>query len=116
MKRLFAYIIAILLFPQLISAVILVPRPIKPFSLSQTYIVPKDQKCKNLLAPNVWLSNRTQKQDGEWIAESLTRHVKQNTPATLNKKYCQQKPIPSSRDWFVRMCRNSDRYLCQVLH
>ena len=39
MKRIFAQLITILVFPQVISSVILVPRPQKPSTVSQTYVV-----------------------------------------------------------------------------
>ena len=116
MKRFFAHLIVLMLFPQVIFAVILVPRPIKPFSLSQTYIVPKDQYCKSYIAPNVWSSSNGGGQNVAWNIENLQHHEVRNTPDMLTKRYCQHKHLANVRNLSVRAAHCSNRNLCQALH
>ncbi len=79
MKRLLIYLTAIMLFPQLISAVILVHKPEQSFSVSQTCVVThKTCKKPSCTAPHIWVAYNAHKQTGSQV---LNRSLRRQKPA-----------------------------------
>jgi hypothetical protein len=116
MKRLFTYLLALILFPQVISAVILVKKPVKTFSLSHTYIVPINvHKSKSYYAPSVWSSHHSLKQEEKQIVEHLAQQVRFNTHDANERSLCQNKPQPSAKAIPASITNSTQRNLCQVL-
>lgn len=102
MKRLFAYIIATVLFSQVMFAVILVQKPAKGFSLSQTYIVPaRNCKNKSYFAPKLWLSQHCKKQNVDWTIERFSHPKRHNIPNRVNRIPSQRKLCQMSQQTFV---------------
>ena len=93
MKRLFVYLLVVMLYPQVISAVILVPKPTKHFTMSQTRIVPiQEHKDKSYYAPGVWTSHHSLKQEGERIIGFLEHQGKLQDPVMRNRNLAHHKP------------------------
>ena len=117
MKRFFAYIVTILLLPRVSSAVILIPKPTRCFSLSQTYIVAnKGHKSKSYYAPDVWLSYHGGRQEKKWSAVRRNHNVSGISREMLNRNLCEQKISQSGKGLSGRIIKNSNRKLSQVLH
>ncbi len=116
MKRLFTYIIAIALFPQVISAVNLVSRPQKSFSASQTCVITHNaHKSISCLAPNIWSAYNAHNHNGDWKIENVQQQSNQNKPEMLSKNFCQQKSATSMRHLFGNRISNlSQQRLAQV--
>ena len=116
MKRFFTYLLALVLFPQVMSAVILVKKPVKTFSLTHTYIVPINvHKSKSYYAPSVWYSHHSLKQEEKKIVEHLAQQVRHNTQEMNERSLCQNKPQPSAKAVPARISSSTSRNLCQVL-
>ena len=116
MKRFITYLIAIALFQQVISAVILVSKPQKTFSISQTYVITHNpHKCISCLAPNIWIAYNAHNHNGEWKIENVQHQNEQNKPEMLSKNFCQQKSTISMRHLFGgRMDHISQQRLAQA--
>lgn len=116
MKRFITYLIAIALFPQVISAVILVSKPQKTFSISQTYVITHNpHKCISCLAPNIWAAYNAHDHNGDWKVENVQHHNEQNKPEMLSKNFCQQKSATGMRQLFGgRIVPNSQQRLAQA--
>lgn len=109
MKRLFSYLIAIMLFPQVSSAVILVQKPQKTFSVSQTYVITHNtHKSVSCIAPNIWAAYNTHNQNNAHMM--LSRNV------GPQKHIDQQKYAGGSTKYLAggRMEQISNRRLAQV--
>lgn len=84
MKRLLTYLIAILIFPQVISAVILVHKPKETFSVSQTYVIPhKGNKGLSCAAPDIWKTYNRHKQSKS--TQMLARNTRLRMPVGNTK-------------------------------
>ena len=115
MKRLFAHLIALMLFPQVISAVILVPRPQKAFSVSQTYVV-SNRGHENMsdITSKVWLSRNNCRLNGKWHVGSLQYQERQNYSNISYKNLCQHKALPYEKHLNTKIDHSPYRRLCQV--
>lgn len=115
MKRLFAHLIALMLFPQVISAVILVPRPQKAFSVSQTYVVSdRGYEKINNITSNIWLSRNNYRLNGKWHVGSLQYQERHNNSNISEKHLCQDKTLSYGKHMIVRMGQSPYKRLCQV--
>lgn len=77
MKRLLTYLMAIMLFPQIVSAVILVNKPKKSFSLSQTCVVTHNRhKTPSCTAPYIWVAYNAHKQSKVQVLSRNVRALK----------------------------------------
>lgn len=86
MKRIFAQLITILLFPQVISAVILVPRPQKPPTVSQTHAI-SNRAHKNAHEKTYILPNQARHSSPEQKNSNLAKHHvgNRNLSSTTNQ-------------------------------
>lgn len=115
MKRTLVYFLALVLFPQVVSAVILAHKPEKNFPVQQdvtvTYITPaKVQKYTSHFAPHVFLSYNCCRQNAE-LGKNIP-HTRLGNTYMNNKKYCRQKPLPCNLS--ARADYSSYRKLCQA--
>jgi hypothetical protein len=115
MKRTFIYLIALLLFPQVVSAVILAHKPVRTFPVQQavavTYVTPaKVQKRTSHFAPHVFISYNCCRQNVE-LGKNIP-HVRLGNTYMHSKKYYRQKPLPCNLS--IRADYSSHRKLCQA--
>ena len=113
MKRIFAQLITILLFPQVISAVILVPRPQKPSTVSQTYVVSnriQNHTCES--APGIWYSHNDHNRD--WNTDNLPNQARHYSPEQICKHNNLPKHYAGNKDLSARINQGAHRRLCQV--
>ena len=105
-----------MLFPQIISAVILVSKPVRNFSVSQTYIAPtKEFKNRSYFAPKLWLSHHCKNQNVDWNTDRLSRSKRLRSHDMLNIYICQYKSLPAGKKTSGKLVQGSERRLSQVL-
>ena len=105
-----------MLFPQIISAVILVSKPVRNISMTQTYIAPaKEFKNRSYFAPKLWLSHHCKNQNVDWNTDQISRPKRPTSHDMLNRYICQYKSLSAGRKTSGKLIQGSDRRLSQVL-